>query len=307
MPNPKKRIFRKLRIREISGVDSPAQEGAVVSLVKMAKPSDEEDEKNPNPVTPDEAAAAAPDANDQEPNMPDQDKITADKLAAAETRIKQLESDVAKANAKVTALTNLTAEETAYAKALRESDRDVFLAKSAGDRATELKDAVVYKAADGTLYLRSDDARLVKMAKDRDEDHKRHNELIEKAEVTELAKRFSTEMKHLPLDEAAGVALLKAVGAISDEKVREAVTKALKAHDGKQAEGFEESGINPGDPVTKSAQDAFDEGVAKFAKANNLDITKAKDLGKATADYGKTAEGQKLYKAAYEKTRPVAN
>lgn len=90
---------------------------------------------------------------------------------------------------------------------------------------------VIYTAADGTVYKRGDDPRLVAMAKRDDAREKEIRKLREENADAALLKRAETEFPNLPGQPAEKVALLKAVDAIEDEDLRKAALANIQAGD----------------------------------------------------------------------------
>lgn len=128
----------------------------------------------------------------------------------------------------------------AHHASLDEAGQADFVAKSVEDReaivtaavkAAKEDNAEVYKSKDGTKFFKSDDPRLVQMAKDGDiRDAK-----LAKAEAIaadgEVAKRATDLFKNLSGDATAQTALLKSVDGIKDEEIRKSVMAILAKSD----------------------------------------------------------------------------
>jgi hypothetical protein len=219
------------------------------------------------------------------------DKTTAvDKNEAA--KVEELTKSLDKAN-RVLALKGDVRE---FYDSLEAAKQDEFLTKSTEEQTAEVakskdSDPVVYKTADGVEYRKSDDQRLVSLAKQNDELAKAAKESAAKAKEAELRKRASEELSHLPGSEDVRVALLKAVDAIEDEAVRKSALESLKAKDLAMKGAFEQKG-HRGSPEAGSSEDELDIMAKAYAKENKVSFEKA------YAEVIKTDEGRKLYKKA---------
>lgn len=322
MSQQRRNRMLKFRITEISAVRKPAQEGALIGIAKSAddiviakaatplmhcgvavdgeycgecgaKVSAKQDsdvvckgcgsELSKKFCTKCGMAKAQPLDNPSptEHTMTDQEK--AEKAA--------LEAQVAKLQ-KLAALTD--AEKSFYSR-LNLDGQSAFLAKSATERAEEMKP--VYTADDGTVFTKADDSKMVDLAKRADSDRKRLELEIAKSQEAVFKARAADELKHLPGDEAVKVALIKMSEQINDEKLREGVKSALKAHNEQLAKSFERSGV--GSTVVPSTAEAkLDALVEKTATEKKIPIAKAWDEVLATA------EGQKIYAEIEAAKRP---
>lgn len=213
-----------------------------------------------------------------------------DKNEAA--KVEELTKSLDKAN-RVLALKSDARE---FYDSLEAAKQDEFLAKSAEEQTAEVakskdSDPVVYKTADGVEYRKSDDQRLVSLAKQNDELAKAARDSAAKAKDAELRKRASEELSHLPGSEDVRVALLKAVDAIEDEEVRKSALESLKAKDLAMKGAFEQKG-HRGSTEAGSSEDELDVMAKAYAKENKVSFEKA------YAEVIKTDEGRKLYKKA---------
>lgn len=186
------------------------------------------------------------------------------------------------------------AEKAAF-KALSKSEQDEFLKSGPAGRAEFAKKAeelnpVVYKSDDGTEFRKSDDERLIKMARERDEDRKRMSEALTKAESADLEKRASKTLGHFGGDLKARTALLKAVDGIEDEEVRKSVSEALAGADSLLAKAQETLG-------TSTAPGAgADSPLAKLEKmARDRATEKGEQYEVAYSKVLETPEGRELY------------
>lgn len=132
-------------------------------------------------------------------------------------------------------------------------DRDAVVEKAA--KAAKSDDPVVYKSAtSGAEFRKSDDPRLVDMAKREDE---REAELLKARELAEETahKSFAGEvLKNFSGEDKARFALAKAVSGIDDAETRDAVKSALKGANEalgmvSKNKGFTAGGDGQGDPV----------------------------------------------------------
>ena len=167
---------------------------------------------------------------------------------------------------------------------LKGSEAIGFLAKSVEDKdavieALKSDDPVVYKSSvTGMQFRKSDDPRLIEMAKSTDADRATLQKQQADLEFAQLEKRAATEIPHLPGTVANHIALLKAVDTIEDQIQRDEVIALLKAQDAKLGKNFEVVGEG-GEPVTvvdkKEAVDELDRLAKAYAKERNIDFYKA--------------------------------
>lgn len=206
---------------------------------------------------------------------------------------KQLEEITARAERAET-IAKLSNEERDYFNKLDgEENQDKFLELDTEARTTEVKkaaeeDPVIFTAADGSDFRKSDDPRLVKMAKQAETDRKRADEAVEKQLKVELTKRAEDELPSLPGTVDQKVDLLKAIDSIQEEETREAIGKLLKAGNDGASGAFKSEGTVEGAPEG-SAED----------KLNKLAETKAEkdsiSFEKAYTEVLETKEGKLLY------------
>jgi hypothetical protein len=191
----------------------------------------------------------------------------------------------------------LTPDERAHFAKLAAPEQDAFLAttpelrKSAVLAAGEA-DPVVFKSEDGQVFRKSDDARLVAMAKARDEDRRELAKERAERNVLALTKR-ADELTHLPGETADKVELLKAIDAIPADR-REKVLAIVKASDAGLAKAFERAGTTGGG-VESDAETKL-ETLAKAHQAKNAGMT----FAKAYDDVLRTSEGIELYEQIQE-------
>ena len=207
---------------------------------------------------------------------------------------------------RLTKINALSADHREYFDKLEGDNADKWLAKTAGERDEALRkaaeaNAVVYTDGDGTDYRKSDDPRLVMLAKARDEDRKAIEKLQAEradAEITKIAE----ELTAYPGDLDTRKAIVKQVTGIADEKAREEALKALRAQNANLAKSFKEVGVT-GDVTEKADPDAD-----PMARVNELAEKYMKDhaaeegmtLLKARMAVYKTPEGKELMQKANE-------
>ncbi len=197
--------------------------------------------------------------------------------------------------AEARALAELSDTHKAHYATLKGAAKPAFLKKSADERdadvqAVKLADDIVFKAADGTEYRKSDDPRLVKMARQGDEDRATLAKERDARRTAEYAKRAGEDFGHLTGEADTKVALLKAVDEITDEEVRGKVTELLKSTDNGIAEALRTRGTKGGTQAADGDAHAKLEGLAReHAKTANVSFEKAYN---AVLD---TPEGKALY------------
>ena len=134
---------------------------------------------------------------------------------------------------------------------------------------------MIYKSLSGDVFRKSDDPRLVAMAKRADEAEKRANEAAAKAYDAQLEKRADDELGHLPGDSAVKVALLKAVDGIADLMIwREKAGQLLKANDSGLAKAFETAG-SAGNGIPVDAKVELDNLAKAYATEHEVPYAKA--------------------------------
>lgn len=175
------------------------------------------------------------------------------------------ELDALKAqNDRLTAIVGLSAVHKAHFDTLDEDGQNAFLKADADARddlvtkaeaAKAESDPVVYKSLDGEEFRKSDDERLVRMAKRSDEREKENIRLQKAAEDESLTKRAETDLGNFPGEVATRKAILKAVDGIEDETVRGEALTALKAKNAKLGKGFTTIGTSASPATVEKAAD----------------------------------------------------
>lgn len=178
------------------------------------------------------------------------------------------------------AIAKMSAEEREHMERLDEKARKEFMAMTPEDRkktvskATEA-DEVVYKAADGTEFRKSDDPRMVAMAKRADEAEKIAKAERDAREMSDLRKRAADEYGHLPGDVDAKANVLKAMNGI-DEEARKSLDAMLKAGEKLAKAGFGMMGSLDGSTADSSSPEAqIDKRAKEIQKAESVTFAKA--------------------------------
>ena len=212
----------------------------------------------------------------KESTMTDEEKKLMDamkkELAEVKMKLKQANKEA-----------NLTDKQKKFADKMDDAKKAAFIEKSSDERDADIAkaedaDAVIYKSLDGSEYRKSDDSRLVALAKKADQDSKelalekaaRNNERLEKAAESDLP--------YMKGDIATRAALLKAVEDIEAEAVRNDVMEALKSHNDSMADAFVAKGHSTGpsaDALAKSAGDKLEEAAAEIMKADSVSYAEA--------------------------------
>lgn len=230
--------------------------------------------------------------------MTDKTKEPSEALKAAEERIAKLEAEKAEAEARAAMTDEQKAYFDALDPALDDESRKAFIEAPASKRQAivekaraeeEAKKGIAYTADDGTVYTKADDPRLVEMAKRHDSQAKRLADAEKRAEEADLRKR-AEELKHIPGDVDARIAMLKAIDGIEDGEQRKKALDALKAQDAALGAAFKEHGSSAA--VTAESTDAekqLDDMASAYAKQHGVTFAKAYEA------VVETPEGSRLY------------
>lgn len=160
----------------------------------------------------------------------------------------QVDSLTAELNV-VKSIAALTELEKKHYDGLSVEDKEIFLALNKSDRDAEIakatsEDPVIYKSLAGEEFRKSDDPRIVAMAKRADANETRYKEEFAKRQDAEFAKRAETELAYMPGTVETRAALLKAVDTIADQEVKKGVLDSLKAKNASMSKSFETVGHN---------------------------------------------------------------
>lgn len=219
------------------------------------------------------------DSADDEIGYDEDDMDEKTKKVAADNDVAALQKglDAAKAeNARLAKMLELDDSERAFMKAMPKDQQDAFLNASVQDRATAVKkakegDEVVYKTDDGREFRKSDDPRLVAMAKQHDDTARELKKAREEQAASNFAKRAQEEIPHLPGTATERGALLKAIEAMPQEQ-RASALAAVKAGSAAMSGTFKRHGsADAGATVDESNPNAFLEAKAReYAKAKSV-------------------------------------
>lgn len=261
--------YKTLKLNELSAVDNPAQEGALMSIMKRGEENDVTDLDKSN-------ITAGNGAQGGDNQMTDLEKA----LAEIETLKGQITTLTGERDSAV-AKADKASKDEADAKAKFEE-----MKKTAGDEILKIGDTEIRKSAvgDGTFAAMKAQQGEIEKANDR-------------AATAEFEKRAGTELAHVVGTDAEKGAILKAASRLP-EADRTALDAILKSAEQMAKGAFERLGIrheNIAD-VAKAASD-FNGKVADIAKrdgvAQHVAMQKARaehpDLFKAMQQHNEAA------------------
>ena len=238
----------------------------------------------------------------EDQSMTQQSNQAAD-VTAVEKKFEEQIASLTKRAERAEALASLPEAHRVYAKSLGTSDEvDSFIASSETERNTTVakaaeSNAIVYTSMDGTSYRKNDDSRLVKMAREMDEEKKKRMKMEQEAYKADLEKR-AAELAHIPGDLNARVALLKGIDSLQAEE-RAVAVSALKAQNDRLGKSFQTIGTSSA-PSADENLDPLDSLASDIAKRDGISFEKA--YAKAL----NTVEGQKLYNRHVEKRMGIS-
>ena len=285
-------IMHTFKIDEISAVDAPAQRGARAVIMKRDGGSDAGEtldlfastagDMPPSREKADHEADIG--KNDRVREMPD--TIADDLSAELEKRDRRI--------ADLEVILSMEPHVRAHYEKLSASKQREFLSLddfARSDRVAKAAeaDSVVYTADNGDEFRKSDDPRLVKMARERDEERRQAEKYRIEAERADLCKRANDELGSVPGSELAKSELIRTVDGIEDEEVRSEVGKILKACEKVFKMAMSTRGVSSGAGVSESAQDQIDRGVRKIMDRDG--ITESEAYSK----YLSSPEGRRAY------------
>lgn len=282
-----RRIMKEFSIFEISGVDQPAQAPALMTLMKSRVPGGKEAGEPGGGQAKEDAMSKT------QEELQAELKKAADDKAALEKALAKAEAIAKMSDAEKAAMADMDEEEKAKFVAAKPEDREKEVAKRAE------ANPVVYKSkSTGAEYRKSDDPRLVDLAKQADADREELAKMRDDALNDAFAKRASTELARLPGDVTVKAALLKAIAGIKDETVRKSVSDMLKSAQDRLGVMLKEIGTGKDDTsgddadtdIKKAAETSLDK-LAREHMAKNAGMTFAKAYDYVLS----TPEGQKLY------------
>ena len=214
-------------------------------------------------------------------------------LLGAQLHLAAAQADIAKARKLVDDVLALPADQLAYAKRLDGAGLAVFVAKSDAERAALAKP--VHVAKSGEVFYATDDARLVSMAKANDA----MADQLEVAKAAAVTAEIAKSVAAVP--HVKDAALLVKAAYLLPEAERAQALAALATVDA--SIGTITRPIGKGsepDPVVKSAERELEDALEAFAKAAG------KSPDACLVEFTKTAEGKRLYAAAYQ-SNPTRN
>jgi uncharacterized protein YoxC len=289
---PRRRIMKEFSILEISGVDQPAQAPALMSIMKS---------RSSNPATgePGTTGQSKEDTMSKTPEELQAELTKANDLLAAANKAKDDADEKAK---KLELLSKMTDAEKAAMENMDEEETKKFLAKSSAERTAQIEmaksaDPVVFKSAAGVEYRKSDDQRVIDMAKRDDVREVEMQKMRDAATDSHFEKTAGVSFAKFKGELTTKAALAKAVAGIKDEDVRKNVGEMLDAVHKSLGVMFKEVGHMD----TNTAVDDADGDIAKAAGVSLDTMAKAKatadkiSIEKAYSAVLETPEGQKLY------------
>ena len=178
------------------------------------------------------------DTLEKDAEMLDQDPKAAEKLAAVEADLAKAKEDLVKAEADkadAEALAKMTDAEKAFMDKMSDDDaKKKFKGMSKMERMKMMRkaddeDPEVYKSASGEVFRKSDDPRLVEMAKREDAREKEMAELRKSREEDQFRKTAETDYAHIPGDVEVRMALAKAIEkSDEDDEMKEKMRQSMK-------------------------------------------------------------------------------
>lgn len=202
--------------------------------------------------------------------MTDQEKAAQDQAAAKfqemEKRAKAAEAVLAMPDGHRAFWKGLNAKDADAFMALKPEERDAAIVKASEEN------KVVFTAADGAVYRKNDDPRLVAMAKAMDEERVARKAAEEAARKADLEKRAG-ELAHVPGDLAARVLLLKGIDSLPVAE-REKALAALKAHDERLGVAFQSVGTKSV-PAEGSPEQEIEKKARALAASEKITYEKA--------------------------------
>lgn len=236
--------------------------------------------------------------NNEDQSMTPEEKQAAEAAAAQKTA--ELEKMTKRAE-RAEKVAGLSDQHRNHFRVLKGEDAEQFLAATDGERDATIRKAqeanqVVYTAEDGTEYRKSDDPRMINLAKALDSEKKKRQAADAAACKADLEKRAS-ELEHIPGDLNARVALLKGIDTLPEAE-RKTALEALKAQNTRLSGAFKSVGTSAA-PATDDVQDELDRMASDIAKRDNITFQAA--YAKAL----ETPAGQKLYETHVNKRAGV--
>lgn len=299
VPNPEDRSLWKMRLTVTPNGEPDARlvETAILALEKKIQVNVSEEELAKARAS---VGCAWQKLNPKSENLPEifknlEDEEMAKKTEDQNNELQKSLDDVKQKLEKSEKIVALSADHRAHYDGLSGDDQEAFLNKSEDERSAIVKNAadanpVIYTNEAGEEFRKSDDPRLVRMAREADEERRVAKRDREKLENERLEKRAESEMSHLPGDADTKIAVLKAIDSIEDEEVRKGAKAIIDAGDTAIAKSFERFGHQR--DVTKSDDDPkakLDELSKQYAEEYKVSHAEAYDA------VLKTDQGRALY------------
>lgn len=188
-------------------------------------------------------------------------------------------------------IAGLSVEQFTYLRKNLQKAQEFLKMDQTARQALVAQDSVVYTDADGTQFFKSDDQRLVNLAKSRDEDRRQLAEERARTVAATFEKNAKETLGNLPGEVATKAALLKAVAALPNEQ-QAAAMEILVAADNAHRAAFNKVGTREA-PATSSGNP--EQKLQQLAKAYSDANRISPEL--AMAKVLETQEGQQLYAA----------
>ncbi len=262
---------------------------------------DDGDAAAPEPPVQTENTTPVPPEGGGEPHGDDAMALDEKQAAELTKRVADLERE----NSTLRRRAEMSDAEKAFMKSLPETERDGFAASESVVRESTMRkaresDAVVYKAADGTEFRKSDDARVVAAVKRADDIAVELAKSNEANENAAFAKRAG-EIPNIAGTVEEKVALLKAIEKIPNVAHRARAVEILKGASAGLAPAFARAGVNGGsiEKAGASALDRFNTMAGEVAKSRGVSIEVAK------SEVLRTPDGKRAYQE-YENERRAA-
>ena len=224
--------------------------------------------------------------------MPDDVKKT--EIDAANEAVKNAEKkvdDLTKMVENLTAVAGLSAAHKSHYDGLDEAGKESFLksdndARDAAIKAAELEaikgsdDPIVFKTSSGMVFRKSDDPRMIQMAKEREaeqaevaKERERTNDLLKEAADSKIEALAKELMGNQPGDLDTHKAMVSAISSIGDETIRKAAFETLRAKNEIFKRAFGNIGTAEGDsemPAKKAAASSLDKMAKERASKDNI-------------------------------------
>ena len=172
-------------------------------------------------------------------------------------------------------ISSLNDIQKSHFEGLEDSAQGAFLELSGDDRDAEIAklsdaDAIVYTADNGDEFRKSDDSRLVTMAKERDAERKELALAKATQANADLEKRAEATLGNLPGELPVRAAIVKALDTILDEDIRKAAFEAVAAGNKAISAAFGSAGHSDSS-VQSNAEDELDRLAKARASEKGLD------------------------------------